>query len=330
MTRLMIGTLWVLGRAHIGRGAASLLITAFATAPAVAQEFPTKPINLVIPFGAGGASDLTVRTFINSAPEFLAQPIVVQIKPGGGGAIASELVAQSKPDGYTLLFGHTNSNSILPAIEGRSKGPDDLVAVCRVNTTASVFMAQPNAPFKTFKEMIAWARENPGKLAVSTAGMWSAVDFTWKRMERDFGIKLRIVSYDGGAEALVGLLGGHVHASLLALPQSLPQIKAGKLRALAWGGPRRHPDLSEVPTAAEEGYGKTLTVYKAVMAPKGTPRPVVEKIALAFKKMLETKQAVEGIRKLGDEIEYLGPDEFEKYWRAEYETYKELGKIFKR
>jgi tripartite-type tricarboxylate transporter receptor subunit TctC len=310
--------------------ATAALLVALAASPATAQEFPTKPINLVIPFGAGGASDLTVRTFIGRAPEFLGQPIVLQMKPGGGGAIASEIVAQAKPDGYTLLFGHTNSNSILPAIEGRSKGPDDLAAVCRVNTSSTVFLAQPSAPFRSLNEMIAWAKGNPGKLTVSTAGTWSAVGFTWKRMEQVLGVKLRIVSYDGGAEALVALLGGHVQASLLALPQSLPHIRAGKLRALAWSGPRRHPDLPDVPTAAEEGYDKTLSVFKGVMAPKATPRPVIEKIALAFEKMLETDPAVEGIRQLGDQIEYLGPDAFEKYWRVEFETFKALGQMFKR
>jgi tripartite-type tricarboxylate transporter receptor subunit TctC len=137
-------------------------------------------------------------------------------------------------------------------------------------------------------------------------------------MEQMLGIKLRIVSYDGGAEALAGLLGGHVQASLLALPQSLPHIRAGKLRALAWSGPRRHRDLPDVPTAAEEGYDKTLSPFKGVMAPRGTPRPVVEKLALAFKRMLESKQAVEGIHRLGDDVEYQGPDEFEHYWRTEF------------
>lgn len=309
---------------------AALAAAVTSASPAPAQEFPTKPINLVIPFGPGGASDLTVRAFIHLAPEVIGQPMVVHTKPGGGGAVGSEFVAQAKPDGYTLLVGHTNCNSILPAIEGRSKGPDDLVSVARINTSGGVYMAKPDAPFKTFKEMIAWAKANPGQLSVSTAGTWSAVDFTWKRMERDLGVKLRIVSYTGGAEALVALLGGHVHASQLALPQSLPHIKAGKLRALAWGGPRRHPDLPDVPTSGEEGFERTLTVYKALMAPKGTPRPVVEKLAAAFKKMLETPQVVDAIKKFGDEVEYQGPDEFAKYWRAEYETYKELGKMFKR
>lgn len=307
-----------------------LLAALLALTSAAAQDFPTKPITLIVPFGAGGASDLILRSFIDMAPKFLGQRVVVQIRSGGGGAIASELVAQAKPDGYTLLFGHSNSNSILPAIEGRSKGPDDLVAVCLVNTSGTVLLARPDAPFGSFQEMIAWAKANPGRLIVANTGPWSAVDFTWKRMEHELGIKLRIVSYPGGAEALVALLGGHVQAALLSPPQSLPHIRTGKLRPLAWSGTARHPDLPRVPTAAEQGFDKTLSVFKGVMAPKGTPRPIVEKIAAGFKSMLETRQAIEGIRRLGEEIEYLGPDDFERYWRAEYQTFKELGGIFGR
>jgi tripartite-type tricarboxylate transporter receptor subunit TctC len=297
---------------------------------AAAQDFPTRPINLVIPFGPGGASDLTARTFAALAPKVIGQPMLIHTKPGGGGAIGTEFVAQSKPDGYTLLIGHTNCNSVLPAIEGRSRGPDDLVPVARINTSENIYVAQAGAPFTTFQEMIAWAKANPGQLSVSTAGTWSAVDFTWKVIERDYGIKLRIVSYTGGAEALVALLGGHVMASLLAPPQTLPHIKAGTLRALAYSGRHRHRALPDTATAAEQGFDKSLNVFKAIMAPKGTPRPVVDKLALAFKNLLETPTVVEAIQKLGDEVEYQGPDEFAKYWRAEYETYRELGKAFKK
>ena len=293
-----------------------------------AADFPTRPITLVIPFGAGGASDLIARAFIGSAPEILGQPIVIQLRPGGGGAIGSEVVAQAKPDGHTLLLGHTNCNSILPAIAGRSKGPDDLAPVARINTSGAVFVAGPGAPFASLIEMIAWARANPGKLTVASTGTWSAVDFTWKQMARTFNLTLRIVSHDGGAEALVSLLGGHVHATLLALPQSLPHVRAGTVRALAYAGPRRHPDLPEVPTSTEQGFDRGLVVFKGVMAPLGTPRPVIEKLALGFRHMLETPRAIEGIRRLGDEIEYLGPDEFARYWRADFERYRELGQLF--
>jgi tripartite-type tricarboxylate transporter receptor subunit TctC len=298
--------------------------------PAAAEEFPTKPITLVIPFGPGGASDLTARTFIHLSQEILGQPMIIQTKPGGGGAIGSEFVAQAKPDGHTLLVGHTNCNSILPAVTGQGKGPDDLVPVARINTSGTVYVAQPDAPFNNLKEMMAWAKAHAGELSVSTAGTWSQVDFTWRMLEHDRGLKIRNVSYPGGAEALVALLGGHVLASLLSLPQTLPHIKAGKLKALAYEGVQRHRDLAEVSTAKEQGFPKTLTVFKAIMAPKGTPKPVVDKLAAAFKKMLQNPQVVEAIEKLGEPVEFQGPAEFGKYWRAEYDAYREMGKIFKK
>jgi len=298
--------------------------------PVQAQEFPTKPVSVVIPFGPGGSSDLTFRALIGTAQEFLGQPVVLQLKPGGGGAIATEAIAQAKPDGYNLLSGHTSPNSILPAVEGRSRGPDDLAAVCRINIDYGLFLTHQNAPFKTFKEMIAWAKAHPGELSFGVAGTWSITEFDWRGIERLAGIKTRIVPYDGGGQALIGLLGEHIHASLLAVPQSLPQVKAGKLRPLAYEGLKRHVDLPNIPTLKEEGYDlPVLGAWKGVLAPKKTPRPIIDKLATAFKKMTETEQAKTAIKQLGNEFQYLGPDEFEKYWRAEYENYKELGKIFK-
>jgi tripartite-type tricarboxylate transporter receptor subunit TctC len=312
---------------------ATLIAVSAATLPearAAAGEFPTKPITLVIPFGPGGASDLTARTFIHLSQEILGQPMIIQTKPGGGGAIGSEFVAQAKPDGYTLLVGHTNCNSILPAIAGQSKGPDDLAAVARINTSGTIFVAQPNAPFNNLKEMVAWAKAHPGELSVSTAGTWSQVDFTWRTIERDYSLKMRNVSYTGGAEALVALLGGHVGASLLSAPQTLPHVAAGKLKVLAYLGSKRHRELSNVPTAEEQGFRNTLTVFKGIMAPKGTPKPIIDKLANAFKKMLENPQVVKAIEKQGEPVEYLGPDEFAKYWRAEYDAYRDIGKMFKK
>jgi tripartite-type tricarboxylate transporter receptor subunit TctC len=149
-------------------------------------------------------------------------------------------------------------------------------------------------------------------------------------MERELGLHLRIVSYGGGAEALVALLGGHVQAALLAPPQSRPHVRAGRLRALAWSGTARHPDLPGVPTAAEQGFDRTLSVFKGVMAPPGTPRPIVERVAEAFRRMLDAPAAVEGIRRLGDGVDYLGPDAFAAAWREEYETFRTLGALFRR
>ena len=296
-----------------------------------AQEFPTKPINLIIPFGAGGSSDLTARAIIGTAKEYLGQPVVIHLKPGGGGAIGSEEVFQAKPDGYTVLFGHTNCNTLLPVMEGRSRPALDYEPICHISKVYGFFLVSPDAPFKTFQEMIAWAKANPGKLTFGNNGPWSLTDFMWKMIEHQFGITTRTVTYTGGGEALVGLLGGHVQVIHNAPTQSLPQIKAGKVVALGYSGPQRHPDMPQLPTQKEQGFDSTpFCSWKGMLAPKGTPRPVVDKIALGFKKMTETKEAVAMINKLGDVFEYLGPDEFKKFLQTDFKTYSELSKLFKK
>jgi tripartite-type tricarboxylate transporter receptor subunit TctC len=295
-----------------------------------AQEFPTKAITLIIPFGAGGASDLTARAFVGAAPEALGQPVVVQLKPGGGGAIASDLVAKASPDGYTLLMGGPGPNTTLPAIEGRSRGPDDLAAVCRINYSPMLTLVPANAPYKTFRELIAYAKAHPGQLKFGHAGIWGGPDLLWKQIQLKAGITAKIIPYDGGAEALVGLLGGHIDLSCLAPTQSIPHIKAGRLRALSVSDSKRDPDLPQVPTLREEGVDVVNLLWKGIMAPKTTPRPVIDKLALSFKKMLEDPSSVAMIKKLGDNFHYLGPDELTKFWREEYEAHKELGKVFKK
>jgi tripartite-type tricarboxylate transporter receptor subunit TctC len=297
---------------------------------AQAQEYPTKPVTLVIPFGVGGSHDLTARAVTSVAADYLGQPMLVQPKPGGGGAIAAEFVAQAAPDGYTLLFGGSGPNTTLPAIEGRSKGPDDFVAVCRVNYSPAVIIARADAPYKTFKEMLAWAKANPGKLVFGNTGPWGAGDLSWKMIVKETGIDTKNVPHDGGGPALVALLGGHVDVSGLFSAQTLPHIQAGKLRPLAVTDIRRDPAMRNVPTCKEEGVNIFYVMWRGTLAPKGTPRAVVDRLAAAFKKMGEDKSVVPMINKLGDEINYLGPDEFAKFWREEYKTQKDLGKIFKK
>jgi tripartite-type tricarboxylate transporter receptor subunit TctC len=321
-------------RKQEGKGALFLFALAaffFGWSLAVhAQEFPTKPISLIIPFGPGGTSDLTARAFVGAAPEYLGQPIIIQLKPGGGGAIASDIVAKAAPDGYTLLMGGPGPNTTLPAIEGRSKGPDDLAAVCRVNYLAMLTLVQANTPYKTFKELIQYAKAHPGQLKFGHAGIWGGPDLLWKQIQLKTGITTKMIPYDGGAEALVGLLGGHIDLSCLAPTQSTPHIKAGKLRALSISDAKRDPDLPDVPTLREEGVDIVNLLWKGIMAPKATPRPVIDKLASAFKKMFEDQSSKAIIKKLGDDFHYLDPDELTKFWREEYEAHKELGKVFKK
>lgn len=295
-----------------------------------AQEFPTKPITLINPMGAGGSHDLTMRAVVSVATDHLGQPMIVQIKSGGGGAIGSEAVAKAQPDGYTLLAGGPGWNTTLPAVEGRSKGPDDLMAVCRINYSANNIVARADAPFKTLQEMIAWAKANPGKLIYGHSGPWGAADVPWKEFTKKTGITSKVVPYDGGGPCLVALLGGHIDVTANFAAQALPQVKAGKMRILAVLDDKRNPEFPDVPTAREQGVDVVYLMWRGILAPKGTPRPVIDRLALGFKKMLETKTVLNMLKSFGDVANYLGPDEFDKLWRAEYEAHKELGKLYKK
>lgn len=295
-----------------------------------AQEFPTKPITLINPMGAGGSHDLTMRAVVSVATDHLGQPMIVQIKSGGGGAIGSEAVAKAQPDGYTLLAGGPGWNTTLPAVEGRSKGPDDLMAVCRINYSANNIVARADAPFKTLQEMIVWAKANPGKLIYGHSGPWGAADVPWKEFTKKTGITSKVVPYDGGGPCLVALLGGHIDVTANFAAQALPQVKAGKMRILAVLDDKRNPEFPDVPTAREQGVDVVYLMWRGILAPKGTPRPVIDRLALGFKKMLETKTVLNMLKSFGDVANYLGPDEFDKLWRAEYEAHKELGKLYKK
>jgi tripartite-type tricarboxylate transporter receptor subunit TctC len=297
-----------------------------------AQDFPAKPINVVIPLGAGGQNDLLMRLLSPFAPEYIGQPFVVRIVAGGGGAIGSNEVAQSKPDGYTLLSGHANCNAVLPAVEGRGKGPDDLASVALISSSYSAFWVQTDAPWKNFKELIAWAKANPGKLVFGNNGTWSSSDFSWRWLEMNAGFTSRHVPFDGGAQCTIALLGGHVHLGRLSSGHAYPQWRAGKIRPLAVAGSERLPEMPDVPTLAEVGYDmKGLgSVWIGVFAPKGTPRPIIDKLAAGFKKMTENQKAIAAVKAMGADFTYLGPDEFAKAWRQEFLAYRELAKIFKK
>jgi len=307
-----------------------LMVSIFGFSTIQAQEFPTKPVNLIIPVGAGGSHDLTARAVTSVAVDYLGQPVIIQLKPGGGGAIGSEFVAKAPPDGYTLLFGGPGWSTTLPAIEGRSKGPDDLVAVCRINYSPTIIVARSDLPYKNFREMVEWAKANPDKLIFANTGPWGQADLSWKLIMRQAGIKTRNVPYDGGGPSILAVLGGHADLTGGLSAALLPHIKSGKLRALAVLDNKREEELPEVPTAKEEGMNVVNLMWRGVLAPKGIPRPVIDKLALAFKKMTEDKSVMGMIKRFGDDIYYLGPDEFTKVWREEFEAHKELGKIFKK
>jgi tripartite-type tricarboxylate transporter receptor subunit TctC len=316
-------TRWVL--------AVILMLSVIGAQTLQAQDYPTKPVTLIIPFGPGGGHDLTSRAITPVASKYLGQPIIIQHKPGGGGAIASMQFARSEPDGYTLLLGGMGPNCSLPAMEkGRSAGPYDIEAVCQVAGYSSIVVSRPKAPFKNLKEMVEYARANPDKLIISTSGPWGNTDVAFKLIMRKTGITAKVVPYDGGGPGLLAAVGGHSDVTNVTPFTGLPHIKAGKLVPLAVLDHVRQPEYPDVPTAKEQGIDVVWFPWISVHAPKGTSPAIIKKLAGAFKNMIEDDSTKEICRKAGVEARFVGTDEFTKIWRAQFEEFKELAKIFKK
>ena len=299
---------------------AALLAALAAAGPAPAQEFPAKPVELVLPFGPGGSHDLTARAVASVAHQYLGQALLVVLRPGGGGAVGSQQVIRAKPDGYTLLFGGTGPNTIFALVQKAPIGPEQFVPVARVNHSPAVLAVRGDAPWKTFREMIEYAKKNPGKLNFANTGPWGAADFPMRLIARAAGIEYNNIPYDGGGPALLAVLGGHADATFGFAPQLIPQIAAGKMRALAVTGARRLSIMAGVPTVKEEGFDVTFTMWRAALAPKGTPPAVVEKLEAAFRKLSEDRSFKALIKQLGDDVDFQGSKEFAETWRQEWDT----------
>lgn len=303
----------------------TVLVTAFGPAgPVPAQDFPTKPIELVIPFGPGGSHDLTARAVVSVAHQYLGQPLVVVLKPGGGGAVGSQYVIKAKPDGYTLLLGGTGPNTVFTLVQKVPIGPDQFTPVARINYSSTIFAVRADAPWKSLRELMDWAKKNPGKLNFANSGPWGAADFPMRMLARAAGIDYNNIPFDGGGPALLAVLGGHADATFGFTAQFLPQIAAGKIRLLAVTDAKRLRDLPSLPTAQEEGLDVVFTMWRSVLAPKGTPQAIVDKLERAFRQITQDKSFQALIKQLGDEIQFLGGKEFEAAWRQESEAFAKV------
>ncbi|MGH7309817.1 MAG: Bug family tripartite tricarboxylate transporter substrate binding protein [Candidatus Rokuibacteriota bacterium] len=286
-----------------------------------AQDFPSKPVELVLPFGPGGSHDLTARAVASVAHSYLGQALLVVLKPGGGGAVGSQQVIRAKADGYTLLFGGSGPNTTFALVQKAPIGPDQFVPVCRINYSAPFIAVRTDAPYKSLKELVDYAKKNPGKLNFANTGPWGAADLPMRLLGKAAGFEYNNIPHDGGGPSLLAVLGGHADATFGFTAQLTPQVAAGKMRLLANTDVKRHPDYPNVPTMKEEGFDVVFTMWRSVLAPKGTPPAVVDKLETAFKKLSEDRSFKALIKSLGDEVHFQGGKEFEKTWREEWEQH---------
>jgi len=194
------------------------------------------------------------------------------LKPGGGGAVGSQQVIKAKPDGYTLAFGGTGPNTVFAMVQKVPIGPGQFTPVARINHSPTIFVVRADARWKSFRELIDYAKKNPGKFNFANTGPWGAADLPMRLIARAAGIDYNNIPHDGGGPATLAVLGGHADATFGFTPQLLPQVAAGKMRALAITDTKRHRDFPNVPTVKEEGFEVIFTMWRAVLAPKGTPQ----------------------------------------------------------
>ena len=302
----------------------ALFVTFTSGIVATAQEFPTKPIELVIPYAAGGSHDLTARALASMAHQYLGQPMLVMLKPGGGGAVGSQYAIRAKPDGYTLMLGGSGPNTIFALVQKAPIGPDQFTSIARINYSPAIFSVRAEAPWKTFREVVDFMKKNPGKFNFANTGVWGAGDFPMRMVARAAGVEYNNIPFDGGGPALLAVLGGNADGSFLFTAQLLPQIGAGKMRALAVTDTRRLRDLPNVPTVREEGVDVVFTQWRSVLAPKGIPQAIAGKLEASLKQMTEDSSFQALIKQLGDEIQFQSGKEFETTWRQEWDGFAKV------
>ena len=285
----------------------ALALTALAlvlaqTIPGFA-EYPERPIRLLLPFPAGGAVDIVARVMAAQMAEDLGKPIVIENKAGAGGIVATDAVAKSAPDGYTILLttpNHTINAALQPKLPYDTE--KDLVPISVIATVPEVLVSNPDAPFKTFQEFVAYAKQNPGKLNYASAGVGTLPHLTMELLLQRVGVKVTHVPYRGAAPAMTDLLANVVQLKLDTYATSHPQVAAGKLRMLGIASSHRSKLMPDVPTIAEMGLpGYEGNLWIGMMAPAGTPQAVIDKLAAAGAKAARTPKVVERLQRDGVE-----------------------------
>jgi tripartite-type tricarboxylate transporter receptor subunit TctC len=306
-----------------GRAIAAATIATAALLPCsgmvVAQDFPNKPVRLIIPYPAGGATDLTARAFVSVAEDHLGQPMVVVVRAGGGGAVGAEAAAKSKPDGYTLLLGDPATHIILPQVQKIAYNPSDFVPIGQLASLPALMSVQGGATWKSAKEFVEDAKRNPGKIKHSAVS-FSPEHLMFEALGVKYDARLTHIPSTGGGPALASLLGGHVDVNGLYPPVASPHIQSGKLRALGVAADKRWPGLPDVATLKEQGFDLDARLWLGVFAQKGTPEPVLAKLRESVRKMADDTSFKTMMTRMGQQADYLNADELGKLWAADTKT----------
>lgn len=305
---------------------AGITVLGAATPPALADQYPSRPIQVVIPFGAGGAIDLQARAMTPVAQQYLGQPLSVVLKPGGGGIIGAAAVARAKPDGYTLLLTTTSPISIAPQIEDTGYSKDSFIPIAQLNQTPVVVAVRADRPWKTLDDLLKHVRANADKVVFGTTTITGVTTIGNHMLLDAAGIRatLSTVPFKGVGDQVLSVLKGDTDYMLQISPGLMPFIRSNQLRALAILSEKRFPLLPEVPTAKELGYNVVAAAWMGVFAPKGTPAQVVDVIARGLAKMVKDPSFGEMMMKVEIPPAFENTNEFQRQVDSEQAAYGDV------
>jgi tripartite-type tricarboxylate transporter receptor subunit TctC len=295
--------------------------------PAAGQQYPVKPIRIVVPFAPGGPSDLLARTVGQKLTESWGQQVIIENRPGANGIVGCELVAKSPPDGYTLVMGTPGTHGINAALFAKLPYDTikDFAPITRLGVSPYLLISHPSLPVRSAKELIQLARARPGEIAWATGG--SPTQLAAELFKRTAKIEVLIVPYKGQAPAVTAALSGEVSLVWGGVAQTLPQIKAGRLRALGVAGTQRSGVMPDVPTIAESGLpGFEAAGWYGLLAPGATPRPIVERLNTEVVRILKLPEVAQRLRGEAYEIPGETPDQFAAVIRAEVAKWEPIVK----
>jgi tripartite-type tricarboxylate transporter receptor subunit TctC len=294
-----------------------------------AQTYPNHVITIVIPFAPGGSTSIVGRVIADRMGQLLGQNIILDHRPGAGGTVGTKYVSKSDPDGYTLLLGYTGTLAIGPSLykEVGYNPNKDFAPIGMIGNAPSAVVVHPSFPVKSIPELIAYAKANPGKVNFGSAGVGSVNHITGEYFARSAGITLVHIPYKGTGPALTDLLGGHIPMALAPLPPVHANVEAGALRALAVTGKKRSSLMPDVPTIAEMGLsGFEASLYYGLVAPPGTPRPVIDKLNTALRDALASEEVKKQLGADGTEITPSSPEEYADFIDKDEKKWAELVK----
>ncbi|MCX7313198.1 MAG: tripartite tricarboxylate transporter substrate-binding protein [Alphaproteobacteria bacterium] len=304
-----------------GRAFAAALLGLIATTASIrAQDYPSQTIRLIVPFLAGGPVDALARVVAQHLQNRVGQNVIVENRSGGGTTIGAKAVSAATPDGYTLLVIGPNIAYypvLFPDLDfDPTKG---LTRVATLVTWSHVIAVAPSVPANNIPQLVSYAKANPGKLAFGF-GLATMPHIVGETFKRATGIDIIDVPYRGGEQARADLLGGRVHINIAPVPQLLQLVRDGKIRAVGYTGPRRSPDLPDIPTMTESGYpqvGFNPDVWMGILAPSGTPAAIVDKLNGEVNSVLKSEEMAPALKRFGYEAKITTPAEFETFFAAE-------------